>query len=301
MTRVSALAGDENANPPTTRSRVIKAIGGGATAATTASLAKRAATSRIGTAKPVTTGLDKGKSRLEDVAATRKRAALGEVAPNKSSNHVPTLASISGKGAKEVEKKVVVPTRPTVTRRPTRASTAAAENAEAKNEVETRPAPKRRVPNAADDIAPVASTSRSRIAIKPSIARDTIQPSRPATKRSHPPPEADELDHDEDEDDGVYEPASKRIRTSDAVIPEIDELDDGGERIEVECYKIPLASTAVASAPPEPRSALGGPDDVQDWDDLDAEDMKDPQMVTEYVHDILKYMKVLEVSRHPMR
>lgn len=33
------------------------------------------------------------------------------------------------------------------------------------------------------------------------------------------------------------------------------------------------------------------------WDDLDAEDLDDPLMVAEYVEDIIKYMRQLEVSR----
>jgi G2/mitotic-specific cyclin 2 len=297
-TRGTALPGDENANPPTTRSRVTKAIGGSATAATTASLAKRAAITRVvGTSKSVTSGLDKGKAKVEDAVtiATRKRAALGEVGTNKSSNHIPTLTA--GKVDKEAEKKVVVQGRPAITRRPTRSSTAAAENAEVKQQVEARPAPRRRAPTVAvEDVAPIASTSRPRIAVKPSIARNPIETSRPSTKRSHPPPEADEVKHDEVEEDGIYEPASKRIRTSDAVVPEIDQLDNAGVEVEIECWEIPLANTRTGNPPPPPRAELGGPDVFQDWNDLDAEDIKDPQMVTEYVHDILKYMKVLEVG-----
>lgn len=35
------------------------------------------------------------------------------------------------------------------------------------------------------------------------------------------------------------------------------------------------------------------------WDDLDAEDIDDPLMVAEYVQDIVKYMRQLEVSHNP--
>jgi len=36
--------------------------------------------------------------------------------------------------------------------------------------------------------------------------------------------------------------------------------------------------------------------DVQDWEDLDAEDANDPSMVSEYVNEIFDYMRELEVS-----
>jgi hypothetical protein len=35
---------------------------------------------------------------------------------------------------------------------------------------------------------------------------------------------------------------------------------------------------------------------AQDWDDLDAEDVHDPSMVTEYVDDIFSYLYKLEVN-----
>jgi len=39
--------------------------------------------------------------------------------------------------------------------------------------------------------------------------------------------------------------------------------------------------------------------DVQDWDDLDAEDANDPSMVSEYVNEIFDYMKELEKTTMP--
>jgi len=36
--------------------------------------------------------------------------------------------------------------------------------------------------------------------------------------------------------------------------------------------------------------------DLQDWEDLDAEDANDPSMVSEYVNEIFDYMRELEVS-----
>jgi G2/mitotic-specific cyclin 1/2 len=37
-------------------------------------------------------------------------------------------------------------------------------------------------------------------------------------------------------------------------------------------------------------------EEPQDWDDLDAEDMGDPLMVSEYVQEIIQYMRQLEVN-----
>jgi hypothetical protein len=114
----------------------------------------------------------------------------------------------------------------------------------------------------------------------------------------------DDVAHDDDqENDDLYEPVTKKIRTSDAVVPELDENNvvTAVPPAVPRCYKIPIADADFAIKPREPTSALGGPDTVVDWDDLDAEDVNDPQMVTEYVHDILKYMRELEVRRCGVR
>lgn len=39
-------------------------------------------------------------------------------------------------------------------------------------------------------------------------------------------------------------------------------------------------------------------DSVKDWDDLDAEDNGDPLMVSEYVVEIVEYMRRIEVNMH---
>ena len=58
-----------------------------------------------------------------------------------------------------------------------------------------------------------------------------------------------------------------------------------------------IAAELQAFADAEPEADPEG----DEWDDLDAEDADDPVMVSEYVADIFKYLKALEVKKYLTR
>jgi len=80
----------------------------------------------------------------------------------------------------------------------------------------------------------------------------------------------------ETQDDAQEDRAPKKRRTS----SDVDEL----VQHEAEVAAV-LDADGVPEADPE----------GDEWDDLDAEDSKDPLMVSEYVVDIFKYLKQTEV------
>jgi hypothetical protein len=91
---------------------------------------------------------------------------------------------------------------------------------------------------------------------------------------------AEEADYDE--------PASKKRRTS-SVPPEdpgVDVIQKGAEPDLQNASELNDYAEAPMEADPE----------GDDWDDLDAEDADDPVMVSEYVVEIFKYLKVVEQS-----
>ncbi|KAJ1969738.1 G2/mitotic-specific cyclin [Dimargaris xerosporica] len=63
------------------------------------------------------------------------------------------------------------------------------------------------------------------------------------------------------------------------------------------------STTVIVESTVDASAALGHPRakraKVQDWDDLDAEDVDDPLMVSEYVHEIFDYMRNLEIATLP--
>ncbi|KAJ2358106.1 G2/mitotic-specific cyclin [Coemansia sp. RSA 2618] len=55
-----------------------------------------------------------------------------------------------------------------------------------------------------------------------------------------------------------------------------------------------MAGPAVFDLPPKPKA-----EPVQDWDDIDADDADDPLMVSEYISDIIEYMRKQEKKTQP--
>lgn len=243
------------------------------TAATSASLAKRAPTRAEPADKGKEQAADSGVKRAAVQDVSRKRAALGEVLNSKANVSGAAPAAAGGKGD---VKKAAATARPVIVRRTTRLSATAAEQKVAE-QAAARPQPRRKNTAVLDEqtapasnIQPVARVPAPSASIKTAIP----QPSRPH-KRNLQPSASTELD----ERYKVQEPTQKRIRTSDAVEPQHDEARLGAR----------AASTSTVAA-------LEADEIEVDWDDLDAEDALDPQMVAEYVHDILGYMRELEVG-----
>jgi len=92
----------------------------------------------------------------------------------------------------------------------------------------------------------------------------------------------------EEEDE---EPAHKKRRTS-SVPPEEETqaLEETRAQAEQDAHTARLAAEMEAFA-----NEIEADPDNSPWDDLDEEDNDDPLMVSEYVHDIFKYLKQLEV------
>ncbi|KAK9466207.1 cyclin-like protein [Lipomyces arxii] len=82
---------------------------------------------------------------------------------------------------------------------------------------------------------------------------------------------------------------------SSAVDDIIEEEESGGNKENVDPLAEKLASEQAAL---DTKTDEAEPV-VQDWDDLDADEMDDPTMVAEYVNEIFDYMKVLEVQTMP--
>lgn len=207
--------------------------------------------------------------------ATRRRAALGEVLNHKSNAAAgpPPVA-----GVKAEEKKAAA-ARPVIVRRTTRLSAAAAEQ-EVAERAAARPQPRRRDTAVLDEQP--ASTSNAQATARAPAATASLKSAIPQPTRPHKRNLQPSASNDLDERYKVHEPTQKRIRTSDPVEPTLDEA---------------LADTGVRAASTSTVAALEEDEIEVDWDDLDAEDALDPQMVSEYVHDILDYMRELEVSR----
>ncbi|KAF7323910.1 Cyclin N-terminal domain-containing protein [Mycena kentingensis (nom. inval.)] len=103
----------------------------------------------------------------------------------------------------------------------------------------------------------------------------------------------DEAEEEEDE------PAHKRRKTS-SDPPEEPELDEeereaARQQAEEEAIAARIAAEIEAYANGEPEADP----ETSPWDDLDAEDADDPVMVSEYVTDIFKYLKEVELTTMP--
>jgi hypothetical protein len=245
---------------------------------------KDAAPSKVSTKSSTIASKDSSKSVTVDgkqVLGTRKRAAFGEVTNKGASVASVNLDGASKTDKKPVEKKASTSTLSTTTTsrapRRTRASTAAEEAAKEEESAAPPAATKRRAPAAASTATsskPVPTTSRSTTATrKPatSASAATSRSSRPVgvVKR-----EVKALENHNDNYDEVEAAPAKRPRTSSPV-----KVDPVGE-----------------VWPQEQEQIVEGPAKDEGWQDLDAEDEFQTEMVSEYVKEIFIYMQKLEVS-----
>ncbi|KAJ7484734.1 g2/mitotic-specific cyclin cdc13 [Mycena latifolia] len=115
---------------------------------------------------------------------------------------------------------------------------------------------------------------------------------RPTTRSSILVPQHQQELEDEDE-----EPAHKRRRTSSDSPEEPDEEDSEEARLQAEEELITarIAAELEAYANDEPEADP----ESSPWDDLDADDVDDPVMVSEYVVDIFNYLKQVELTTMP--
>lgn len=307
-TRSTAL-NNENANARPSRtvatrakppSKEAAAVGTSrATAATAASRAKTAATK---------TAIAEGK--LDPAAGKRKRSALGEVTvangkskgalPDKDkgkAKEVPVTEKVERKvfdGVLLKSKRTMTSTTTTIaaavrpTNRRTRSGAAhepvvhldrpqVLEDVKEGDEYEVKE--ERHAMMEVDPPPPVIHSRRLSARKPASVIRRT---STRSLRRQPEPAEEEEEDH---------RVLKKRRTSSDAADEERkveDELNldavDGDGRLALHDGEI--AFGAVEADP-----------NGDDWDDLDAEDIDDPQMVSEYVVEIFEYLKEVEVCR----
>ena len=236
---------------------------GGATAATAASKAKAS------------------DSKLDAAAGKRKREALGEVTSLVTNNKGKAKAA-SGKevekeviGVKEKFDGVVIKAKatmiPTNLRQPAKAISATSKRL-TRTTVTTQPHVLAEVAEARDEDA-MAVDDQPAPAARHTSTRSIISSRR--------------LQVQVQEDDAEATRVFKKRRTSsEAPLSEAQMFEEGLRQ-----NSDAGAADLVAFANAEPEADPEG----DEWDDLDAEDADDPLMVSEYVVEIFKYMKEIEV------
>ncbi|KAF9445675.1 hypothetical protein P691DRAFT_795336 [Macrolepiota fuliginosa MF-IS2] len=296
VTRATALKDNENANARpsriATRSKPPSGTGaapvttglGGVTRATAASRAKVIATS---------------DPKADPSAGKRKREALGEVAINNKPKSVITKGK-EKENTKEAFDGVVLKTKPTITRQPLRtvgtkqvgvkpsARTSKKEKEPSLppvKEKEEKPAPAKDEHAMAVDPPAIPSLIK-RGSLPTKDARQ--QAKRLSIREARSKVEAREDDDAEDHRD------VKRRRTSSDAPEDPREAEQARAQAEEAVIAARIASELEAYADEPEADPENSP-----WDDLDADDVDDPLMVSEYVVDIFKYLCQVELTTMP--
>ncbi|KAG2036009.1 cyclin-like protein [Suillus americanus] len=299
VTRTAVQKDSENANARPSRviSRV-KPPSTSAVTAPTATLQSRALGATAASRAKVGAN-DENKADLA-LQGKRKREALGEVTTkNINKNKAAATAAKDGKGkgkevvppTKETFDGVVIKAKATIPLRqitvPTRRTTRSAIAPEVKplKDVKEEPLVNDEDAMAVDDHPPAPEPSR-RVSTRRSGANTqqviTQEVQRIQTTRrtsSHLVLKAET--QEEVQDDRVFK---KRRTSSDAPETDIDEQAQ---------HEAEVAAVLDVDVAPE------ADPDGDEWDDLDAEDSDDPLMVSEYVVEIFKYMKLTELITLP--
>lgn len=299
VTRTVVQKDSENANARPSRiiSRV-KPPSTSAVPAPTATLQSRALGATAASRAKVGTN-DENKVDLA-LQGKRKREALGEVTTkNINKNKVAATAAKDGKGkgkevappTKETFDGVVIKAKPTIPLRQITASTrrttrsVIAPEVKPLKDVKEEPLVNDEDAMAVDDHPPApepsrrVSTRRSGANTQQVITQEVqrIQTTRRTSSHLVFKVEA----QDEVQDDRVFK---KRRTSSDAPETDIDEQAQ---------HEAEVAAVLDVDVAPE------ADPDGDEWDDLDAEDSDDPLMVSEYVVEIFKYMKLNELTTLP--
>ncbi|KAF8156923.1 cyclin-like protein [Crassisporium funariophilum] len=294
-TRTAAVKENENANArPSrilTRSKPLASaaatstaagITGGVTRATAASRAKASINA---------------DSKVDIPAGKRKREALGEVAVP---NNKPIGVAAKGK-EKDTFDGVVIKGKGVATRAPLRTVastrqtiTAAVKKTSAKEEVKEE----QEVIVVQDENAmivdpPVQVAIPSITARRSNLIKESHTTVNRAVRRMSSRSGAVARQHVDDFEEG--QPAHKKRRTS-SVEPDEDPrlLEEARAQAEEDATNARIAAEIETFAD-EPEA---DPEDSS-WDDLDADDNDDPLMVSEYVQDIFKYLKQVELTTMP--
>lgn len=292
-TRTTTAKDNENANARP--SRITTRAKPSSLVANTTATATGASRATAGTAASRAKMNVNGDSKADATAGKRKREALGEVTGPVTNNK----STVGGKGKdkedlkKEKHEGVVLRAKTTVVRQPLRtvASTRQAAKATVLDEV------KEEVVKASDDNAmvvdpPVPAPALPSITVRRSliakentaaaVRRSDVHRRTSARSIATAQQAAEDL-----EADRVF----KKRRTSSEAPEDPEAIAEARLRAEEEEAAAKIAAELDAYAE-EPEA---DPEDSP-WDDLDADDNDDPLMVSEYVGEIFKYLKQIEVS-----
>lgn len=295
VTRSTALKDNENANARpsriATRSKPSSTTGiapaapglGGITRATAASRAKAIAVSDV---------------KADPTAVKRKREALGEVAINNKLKPTATKGK-EKENTKEAFDGVVLKAKPTTTRQPLRtvgtkqiSKPAATRIAKKEKEVPLPPVKEEQKPTATKDehamaVDPPVIPSLIKRGSLP--AKDVRQPAKRLSNRTS----RSKIQTRVEEDDVEDHRDMKRRRTS----SEAPEDPREAEEARVQAEEASIAARVAAELEAYADEVEADPENSP-WDDLDADDIDDPLMVSEYVVDIFKYLRQVEVGFH---
>ncbi|KAK9460188.1 cyclin-like protein [Lipomyces oligophaga] len=243
--------------------------------------AKAAREGKSAIAKPVSTATSVLSAKHVDASGkttnTRKRAALGDV-----SNVHKDVAGNDGKDKAQHAAKLVK----TSTLSKSRVLPRTATISSTEQQIVTT-----------ENSAPTnATTRRKRAPLKPlsstSVAqRSTVRRTRTrSTQFTIQEEEDSKLPSDANkENEDPAKAQTKRLGSTDDSSFDDQEYVEAAENLpELEQTVVPGSEVATASQ-----------EVVQDWDDLDADEMDDPTMVAEYVNEIFQYMSELEVRTMP--
>lgn len=289
--RAAAVKENENANArPSRISTRTKPLGSTSTTAgltgATGGVTRATAASRAKTSVAT-------DSKVDIHAGKRKREALGEVAA--VGNNKPSGVAAKGK-EKETFDGVIIKGKGVATRQPLRTVASTRQESQVVVHKETTTQVKREhdVIAHADDNAMVVDQHPNQVALpKLAVRRSTVIKESQITKsraEGHRRTSLRSSRHVQEE----YleeEPVHKKRRTS-SIPPEEDPevIEEAQAQTEEELRHARLTAEMEAFAE-EPEA---DPEDSA-WEDLDADDIDDPLMVSEYVQDIFKYLKEVEV------
>ncbi|KAL9709903.1 G2/mitotic-specific cyclin [Leucoagaricus gongylophorus] len=282
VTRSAALKDNENANARPSRIAMRAKPPSGAGITGTGGTTRTTAASR---AKSAT-----GDVKADPTAVKRKREALGEVPVNNRPKNV-VVKGKEKENTKESFDGVVLKAKPTATRPPLRtvgtkqiAKPVASRTVRKEKEAAVVPTKVVGKP-VKDDHAmavdpPVVSGPIKR---GPPPAKDVRQPSKPLYTRES----RSKIQLPVEEDDAEDHRDMKRRRTS----SETPEHKQAAE-------EVLLAARINAELEAYANEIEADPENSP-WDDLDADDVDDPLMVSEYVVDIFKYLRQVELTTMP--
>ncbi|KAJ6631143.1 cyclin-like protein [Mycena sp. CBHHK59/15] len=316
-TRTTTLKDNENANarPSRINTRAKPLSVNGAAAATNATGGSTRATAPTAASR-AKTGLNSGTEGKADLpAGKRKREALGEVTA--LANNKTKAQPSKGKEKEGVVKKDKLDaatgkvTTVRTTRQPLRTVAVTRQNAPIVDESEAvLEVTEHRVLEVLDENAmaidlppqpalpsiPIRKSLVSRENTSVATRHSDAASRRPSTRSSIPVPQRQqELEDEDDEANRVH----KRRRTSSEAPEEQEEdleaLEQARLSAEEDLITARIAAELEAYANDEPEADP----ETSPWDDLDADDVDDPVMVSEYVVDIFNYLKQVELTTMP--